>query len=383
MLMNCRKELFSLPSGVRYLNHGYMSPLSRQVAAAGEAAIRRLSNPSEIGPEDFFRDCNEARRLFARLINASDPLRVAIVPATSYAFSQVARNTPLKKGQSVVMVGQEFPSNYYVWKRACDQSGARLRQIVPPCEGPAREAKWNNAILEAIGRQTAVVTLSSVHWTDGAIFDLERIGSRAREVGAAFLVDGTQSVGALPFDVQRIRPDALICASYKWLTAPYSIGVAYFGERYDEGVPIEETWLVREGSDDFAGLANYTERYRPGAIRYDVGETSNFVLAPMLVAALRQVLDWGAGAVAEYAAALTRNLIGEARSRGFTVADDRWRSDHLFGLRMPEGTDPEQLRARLQEKRIQVSVRGEAVRISAHLYNDDADVKALRDALMS
>jgi selenocysteine lyase/cysteine desulfurase len=381
--MDCRKELFSLPAGLHYLNHAYMSPLSRQVAAAGQAAIRRLSNPSEIGPEDFFRDCNEVRRLFARLINASDPLRVAIIPATSYGFSQVARNTPLAKGQTVVMVGQEFPSNYYVWKRACDQSGARLRQILSPRQDSSREAAWNDAIVEAIDRETAVVTLSSVHWTDGTLFDLERIGSRAREVGAAFLVDGSQSVGALPFDVQRVRPDALICASYKWLTALYSISVAYFGERYDGGVPIEETWLVREGSDDFAGLANYTERYRAGAIRYDVGETSNFVLVPMLVAALRQVLDWGDGAVAEYATALTRDLVGEARSRGFTVADDRWRSDHLFGLRMPEGTDAEQLRARLQEKRIHVAVRGDAVRISAHLYNDDADVRALRDALMS
>jgi len=124
-----------------------------------------------------------------------------------------------------------------------------------------------------------------VHWTDGTRFDLVAIGRAARRVGAAFVVDGTQSVGALPFDVREIQPDALVCAGYKWLLGPYAMGAAYFGPRYDAGDPIEENWITRRGSDDFQRLVAYQDEYAPGAIRYDVGERSNFILLPMFIAA--------------------------------------------------------------------------------------------------
>jgi selenocysteine lyase/cysteine desulfurase len=380
--MQASKDLFSLPDGLHYLNHAYMSPLSKRVAAAGAAAIRRLQDPSAVSSGDFFTDPNRIRERFARLIGAPDPQRVAIIPAASYGLAQVARNTALARGQNVVMIGQEFPSNRYVWGRRCGDAGATLREIPAPSEGADRAARWDEALIAAIDRDTAVVTLASVDWTDGTRFDLDSIGARAREVGAALVVDGTQSVGAVPFDLGRVRPDALICAGYKWLTGPYSLGAAWFGERYDGGVPIEEAWTVREGSADFAGLVKDSGRYRPGAVRYDVGEASNFVLAPMLLAALDQVLEWGPEAIEAHGGALGRDLIADLADRGFLVNEESGRGGHLFGLRMPPSADPEALRARLQERRIRVSVRGRAVRIAFHLYNDEADVAALRAALL-
>jgi hypothetical protein len=106
------------------------------------------------------------------------------------------------------------------------------------------------------------------------------------------VVDGTQSVGALPIDVQKYRIDALVCGGYKWLMGPYSLGVAYLSEYFDDGIPLEESWMNRRGSDDFQRLVAYEPQYRPGAARYDVGEHSNFILLPMLTAALRQILAW-------------------------------------------------------------------------------------------
>ena len=100
-------------------------------------------------------------------------------------------------------------------------------------------------------------------------------------MGARFVIDGTQSVGALPFDVGHTRPDAVACAGYKWLTGPYSVGTAWYGPAFDGGTPIEENWITRAGSDRFNELVNYRDDYRPGAIRYDVSERSNFILLPM------------------------------------------------------------------------------------------------------
>ncbi|CAN5875195.1 aminotransferase class V-fold PLP-dependent enzyme [soil metagenome] len=380
-MLSCKKDLFSLPENLHYLNCAYMGPLSRRVEEAGIAGIRRKGDPAQIRSADFFTDADRARGLFARLVNAPDPRRIAIIPAVSYGIATVARNTPWERGQNVVVAGEQFPSNVYAWRRLCREHGVELRTVAPPDGHPQRGREWNARLLEAIDSRTAVVALGHVHWADGARFDLERIGERAREQGAALIVDGTQSVGALPFDVQRIQPDALVCAGYKWLLGPYSIGLAYFGPRYDDGVPLEESWLGREGSEDFRGLVSYRDEYQPGAIRYDVGERSNFILLPMLIAALEQLLEWGVAEIQAYCAQLTRELVAEARTLGFGVQADDERGAHLFGLRAPPGTDIARVQALLAERNVVAALRGDALRIAPNLYNDAADIDALREVL--
>ena len=134
--------------------------------------------------------------------------------------------TKLRRGQNVVVPGEEFPSVVYAWRERCRAVGAQMRTVSRPEEHEDQGAAWNQRLLESIDAHTAAVSLSSAHWTDGTVFDLEAIGARAREVGAAFIVDGTQSVGALAFDFSSVRPDMLVCAGYKWLMGPYSLGVA-------------------------------------------------------------------------------------------------------------------------------------------------------------
>jgi selenocysteine lyase/cysteine desulfurase len=377
----CRKDAFSIPAGEHYLNCAYMSPLSKNVERAGIDGVRRKTEPWRIEPADFFDECHAVRRRFAALVGAESPERIAIVPSASYGFAQVARNTAVAKGGKIVVADEEFPSNFYIWRRLCDERGARLVAVGSPGDGPDRAARWNEAILEAIDARTAVVSVGQVAWTDGMRFDLEAIGRRARECGAALVVDGSQSVGAMPFDVREIRPDALVCPTYKWLMGPYSMGLVYFGERYDRGTPIEESWITRRGSEDFAALVNYVDAYRPGAIRYDVGETSNFALMPMVLAALDQVSEWTPKTISAYGRALTADLIAQLREDGFGLIDDDHRAGHLFGFRLPGAVDPEALRRRLRVERVHVSVRGDAVRVSSHLFNDAEDVSALARAL--
>jgi selenocysteine lyase/cysteine desulfurase len=381
MTLTCKKELFSLPEGLHYLNCAYMGPLSKRVEEAGVEGVRRKRDPTSITPADFFTGADRVRALFARLVNAPDPRRIALIPAASYGLAVVARNTPLRRGQNLVVAHEQFPSNLYPWLRVAREAGAEIRTVAPP-EGSARRGEeWNARLLEAIDTETALVALGNVHWADGTRFDLEAVGVRAREVGAALVVDGTQSVGALPFDVERVRPDALVCAAYKWLLGPYSIGAAYLGPRYDGGVPLEENWINRAGSEDFAGLVRYREEYQPGALRYDVGERSSPILLPMFAEALEQLLEWDPARIQAYCRALTADLVCEAREMGFGVEEEGWRGAHLLGLRVPEGRDVREVQAALARRRVTVSVRGRSLRISPNVYNDAEDVAALLGAL--
>ncbi len=380
-MLSCQKHLFSLPPGLHYLNCGFMSPLPLRVEEAGIAGIRKKRIPCDIFPGDFLAGLENVRDRFAGLVGAADSQRIALIPSVSYGLASVARNLEIAGSQNLIILARQFPSNVYAWRRLAATTGAELRTIAPPEQGADRAQQWNERLLEAIDGDTAVVALAQVHWTDGTLFDLARVGERCREVGAAFVIDGTQSVGALPVDVRCIEPDALICAGYKWLMGPYSLGVAYYGPRFENGVPLEETWLSRVGSDDFPRLIDYQDEYRPGVVRYEPGEISNFALVPMLGAALELIAGWGVESIEEYCRSLTDLLVAESTKAGFGAEAAEWRSGHLVGLRMPQGVDPTALQSELAGRKISVSVRGDVLRVSPHVYNDEEDIMALASAL--
>ena len=380
--LECQREAFSLPPEVRYLNGAYMSPLPKAVEEAGIQGMLRKRNPTLIDPAHFFDQSNEVRDRFAALVNASDSSSVAIIPSVSYGVGVAAKNTLLRSGQNIVLLHEQFPGNVYPWLRAAGDSDVEIR-VVGPEESGARGQVWNEKILEAIDAGTAVVALAPVHWTDGTVFDLPAIGARAREVGAAFVVDGTQAIGALPFDVQAIQPDALIVASYKWLLGPYSIGLGYYGPRYLDGLPLEETWIGREGSQDFKNLVDYQDEYQAGAVRFDVGERSNFILVPMVAEALRLLQEWRPDRIQAYTRSLSAGLLDEVRALGYRLEPEAFRVGHIFGIRMPDGLSIDTVREALDRERVSTSLRGSALRISPNLYNDQDDVAALARALRS
>jgi selenocysteine lyase/cysteine desulfurase len=379
--LTCRKDDFSLRPGAPYLNCAYMGPLPRASEEAGVAALKRKRHPSDITAPDAFWESDGIRERFARLVGIGDAARVAIQPGVSYGVATAARNVSVDAGQNLVLTAEQFPGNVYAWRRLAEERGAALRAVGPDGSGASRGALWNDRLLAAIDTDTAVVAVPHVHWTDGTRFDLVEIGRRCREVGAALVVDATQSVGALPFDVAEVRPDALVVAAYKWMLGPYSLALSYFGPRFDDGVPLEETWIAREDSHDFQRLVEYRDEYASGAVRYDMAERSNFFLLPIADQSLDLLLAWRPERIQAYCRSLTAGLVAEAAELGFGVEDERWRAHHLFGLRMPAAVDLMHLRDRLAARDISVSLRGSALRVSPNVYNDDADIEALASVL--
>lgn len=378
--LECQRDAFRLPRKLHYFNCAYMGPLPRSAEDAGIEAIRKKTVPTRIVPPDAFWETDRLRELFARLVNVDDPARVAIQPGVSYGVATAARNLTVGSGQNIVITHEQFPGNVYSWRRLSGEAGAELR-VVEPEPASNRGRSWNARLLEAIDGRTAIVSVPNVHWTDGTWFDLVEVGRRCRDVGAALVVDATQSVGALDFDVEAVQPDALIVAAYKWLLGPYSLSLAYFGPRFDEGIPLEETWIARERSHDFQNLVDYQDEYVGGAIRYDVAERSNFFLAPIAAASLELLLGWGAERIQAYCRELTRDFLDEVCELGYSVEDEEWRASHLFGLRMPDTVDLQALRAALDEREVSASLRGSALRLSPNVYNDAQDVGALLEVL--
>ncbi len=380
--MECQRDLFSLPPDVHYLNCAYMSPQLKSVEAAGVEALRRKNDPSGILVADFFTPVETLRGLVGKLVNAP-PERVAFIPAVSYGVALAAANTPLSAGRNVVFPAEEFPSNVYAWRERCKETGAELRMVPRPSDSQHPGAKWNEAILEAIDGQTALVTLTVVHWTDGTLFDVQRVADRAAEVGALFVIDGTQSVGARSFDFQAIQPDMLICAGYKWCLGPYSYGFAVLGDRMMEGRALEQAWIHREGCEDFAQLIHYTDGLRQGGRRFDVGESSNFIMVPMLTAALEQIQAWGVENIRDYCAGLVGEVGTALAESEFALAPTEEHGAHLFGIHVPDEGRVPRIMEELQRRKIYVSLRGTSIRVAPHVYNHSDNMAALAEALLA
>lgn len=369
-----QRAAFNVPPDIAYFNTASLAPQLRSVRAAGEAALERRGQPWTISAEDWFADVERLRALFAGMVGA-DADGVALVPATSYGFAVAARNLPLDPGQRVLVLGDEYPSGVYSWRSAARRSGA---EILTVRRDPGET--WADAVLAALDERVGIVSVPNVHWTDGAFVDLAPIAARSRELGARLVIDGSQSVGALPLDVDQLRPDFLVTVGYKWLLGPFGVGYLYVAAEHRQGEPLEENWIVRAGSEEFSRLVDYRDEYQPGSRRFDVGQRTNFELTPMAIAALEQIVEWQVPRVAATLAARTAEIGKLAARLGLDPLPDDQRGPHMLGVRLPESV-LDRVEPALAEANCFAAVRGASLRIAPHLHTTDEDVERLAGAL--
>jgi selenocysteine lyase/cysteine desulfurase len=367
-ILPCQRPLFDIPEEVAYFDCAKMSPLLKSAGEAGRAGLMRKAHPWELRAEHWFDESERVRALAARLLGASAG-DVAIVPSVSYGMATAMRNVRVAAGQTVVTLAEDFPSTVYACRALVAREEARLLTVERPQEGD-----WTTALLEAIDGGTALVCAPNVHWACGTSIDLEAVARRCRSVGATLVVDLTQSIGALPLDLAAVDPDYLVAASYKWMMGPYSLGFLYVAPRHQQGRPLEEGWVTRRGAEDFRTLAAYEEALEPNARRFDMGERSNFALLPVAGAAIEQLLDWEVANIAETLGGMNARI--EARLAERDILAPPGRAPHFLAVRFPDGV-PDGIEARLAAANVHVSLRGDRMRITAHLYNSEADVERL------
>jgi selenocysteine lyase/cysteine desulfurase len=370
-----QRHLFEIPADVAYFNLASLAPQLRSVHAAGARALRARGAPWQIQTRDWFDDVEQLRDLFARVIGG-DADGVAIIPATSYGLAVAAENITARAGDRILLTAGDYPSTVYTWRAFAARHEAKITTVA------RREGEtWTDAVLAGLDQRVAVVSVPNVRWTDGARIDLERIGVRARDVGARLVVDLTQSVGAMPFDLSAVRPDFLVAAGYKWLLGPFSIAYLWVAPEHRTGAPLEHNWINRAGAENFAALTDYRDDYQPGARRFDVGQRTNFTLTPMAIAALTQILDWQIPAVARTLQGITDRIEDWADRYGLESPAHRDRGPHMLEIGIPEEAMA-RVPERLAEQNVFVGVRGATgLRVSPYLYTTDDDLERLFGAL--
>jgi selenocysteine lyase/cysteine desulfurase len=296
---------------------------------------------------------------------------VAITASTSFGIAAAARNLSVRASQEIVVLEGQFPSNYYAWRNVAERDGGWLRVVARP-----DDFDWTSAVLEAIGPATGLVSLPNCHWTDGSLVDLERIGPVCRDQGIPLLVDATQTVGAMATDVAVIQPAFMTASAYKWQLCPDLMAFTYVAPEYRDGVPVEDNHQGRGDMPSMEYTPGYSDIYAPGARRYDMGPADSMILLPMSKAALEQVTAWGPSEIQTSLRPLIDKIAERAEAIGLIVPPKAHRVGHFIGLRARDPL-PDGLLDRLRAEQVYISLRGGAIRVSPHLFNDEADVDRL------
>ncbi len=370
-----QRHLFDVPAHIAYFNCAYNTPQLNASRDALMASVQGKSHAWLRAPANFFDDAETLRGLAGTLFGG-DADGWALVPAASYGLAAAARaiEPTLHAGDGILLLAEDFPSNVLTWRRTAAERGAVLHTVPTPASGD-----WTAGVLAAIRLGLKVVAVPTCHWTNGAAIDLVAVGAACRAAGAALVVDATQSLGAVPLSVDEVQPDFLVAAGYKWLLCPYGTGLMFVAPAWRTARPLEESWLSREGAEDFAGLVNYADAYKPGARRFDVGEKGIPTL-PGAIAALRQIQAWGVPRIAATLAATNARIAEPLQALGFTVLPAGQRMPNILGASLPTGALGSVV-ASLRAQDIYISQRGQSLRFAPHLHVDEADVQRLLLAL--
>ena len=176
-----------------------------------------------------------------------------------------------------------------------------------------------------------------MHWSDGGLIDVDKVGAALRQQGAIFLIDATQGVGVLAMDVKRLDPDFVMFPTYKWLLGPYGRAFLYVAKRHQGGIPLEQTSAGRrnvraENAVYFTDLS-----YVADARRFDMGERDYFISMEMASIGMEMLAEWGAAAVVQRLAMLTERIAEGVRGIGVSVPEPHLRAPHILSLAFKDG----------------------------------------------
>jgi selenocysteine lyase/cysteine desulfurase len=377
-MLPSQRHLFEMPREICYLNAASYSPLALRTQEAGRAAVGRKGQPWTLDASFANTQHERARAAAARLINA-DPADIALIPSVSYGVATAAKSLTISRGARVIVLENDHSSPVLEWHARADAQGFVVETIRQPADGD-----WTAALLAAIERRAAppvgLASISSVHWSDGGLIDIEKVGAALRRQGAVFLIDATQGAGVLTMDVRRLDPDFVVFPTYKWLLGPYGRAFMYVARRHQGAIPLEQTSSGRRNVRAENEVYFTDLRYVDDARRFDMGERDHFISMEMAAIGMEMMAEWAAPAIALRLAMLTERIAEQVRPLGLGVLHERLRAPHVLSLGFKHGM-PNGLVERLATEGVYVAARLGRLRVSPHVYNDETDADRFVETL--
>jgi cysteine desulfurase/selenocysteine lyase len=363
--------------GRAWLNCAHQGPLPRVAVAAAEGALADKAAPHRMTDEAFAEVPRRLKDALGRLVGVPAD-QVILGNSTTYGLQLLVQGVDWRAGDEVLLVDGDFPATIVPWLPLAER-GVRVRLLRP--EGGVLEAGQLEAELTPA---TRLFCTSWVFSFTGHAVDLAALGQVCRRAGVAFVVNGSQAVGARPLDLAGLPVDALVSCGFKWLCGPYGTGFCWLAPDLLASLTYRPAyWLGHLSQDDLRQEAAYRLRDDLGAAAYDVFGTANFLTFRPWTASVEYLLGLGVDRVAARDQGLVERFLqglDPDRYRLVSPGQGPRRSTLVvFGHHQPERT-PELYR-RLTTAGVDVAFRRGRLRVSPHLYNTEADLDRALEVL--
>lgn len=357
-----------------YLNHASLGPLPTRTVAAINRLASDFASPASMNAEKY-RGLEQTCREHVAALAGGVPEMVAFVGSLADAMSLAAAGIDWQPGDNVVIPKHEFPSVVYPFLNLA-RRGVEVRFVNKDEQGFTSLER----VAAAIDGRTRALALSHVEFMNGFRNDLDAVGRLCHERDILSIVDGTQSIGALPIDVMSTGIDVIAGHAYKWLMSTFGLGVMHFSERAIER--IRPTYAGRVGVEAGFEELDYKLTFKPGALRYQTGGPSWLSLVAFDASATL-VREADPRRSEQTTLALTDRLLSEVAAMGYQVTSslDPAHRSQIVSFSTGDHEADARLVADLEQRNVSVALRGKGVRVSPYFYNTDADIDRLLESL--
>jgi cysteine desulfurase / selenocysteine lyase len=374
--VNFADQFYNLDDRV-YLDAANHGPLPRTSVQAIKQAIELKKFPEQITNKLYFDVPNFARSRIAKLIGAQDS-EIAITTGASTGIQIVASSLDLHPGDEVIVAADEFPANYYPWDQA------QLNGLVVRWVRPKRKFLSADDYFRLVNANTRLIAASYVSYETGNRLDIGTIGEVCQERDIAFLVDGSQAVGAIPVNVKKLNVHFLVCCGYKWLLSPYGTGFFYVNAKWMERLRQPPAmWQAVKGADNFNELPRSEWQFQKGARRWDSPETASFFNVPAMTESVNLLLTIGPARIQQHIQELLRHLLNGLPGGVLLMSPaDEERRGTFVCIASRTNKDTRKIWEDCRRGRIYVSLRKNTLRVAPHIYNTAKDIDAFLEYLM-
>jgi len=357
------KDQFPQAEDICYLNHAAVSPWPKCTSEAVIAfAQENLVRGAQHYPK-WLKKEQSLRENLRRLINADSTDEIALAKNTSEALSIIAYGIDWQAGDEVIISNQEFPSNRIVWE-SLTQFGVKL-VIANIQEGnPAQ------AIAQHLNPKTKLVSISSVQYANGLCIDLESLSKNCHKNKTLLCVDAIQSLGAIPFDQQKIQADFIVADGHKWLMAAEGLALMYIHKKH-----IDQLKLHQYGWHMIEEKGNYDkDSWEPAknATRFECG-SPNMLGIHALNASLKFILKIGIDTIFDQLQQRVMFLIEQLKMIDDIHFNSNIEAPAMSGIinfNIPN-IDSGLLYQELMKQGVICANRGGGVRFSPHFYTTE------------
>lgn len=338
------------------------------------AAIQRYEHSLEQGIawDAWMDEVEEVRAAFATLIGAPAET-IALFSSVSEAISSLSSCLPLFGRDHVVVTADNFPTVSQIWLAGQN----KWRNSVSLIDVPANGIYTPEMVEPYLDAQTALLCMSLVSYTTGALQNLQALAEIAHQHGALLLCDAYQAIGAVPIDIQETEVDFLVCGAHKYLLG--LPGLAFLYARPGLALtPTQTGWLAR--SDPFLpSLASVD--YAPGGYRFEQG-TPPLMQAYAAHAGIQLVQQMGIVAIRQHLEALSEFLIRGALARGLSVVSPLDPEQRGPFVAVQVGSQAEQMETWLAQQGILVSARHDLLRLAPAFFCSEEEVEIALERLI-